>query len=56
MIRCKRVYLTVTGDDGQRVLLDRLWPHNLHNENSQGQWLREVAPSNDLCRLQWVAC
>ena len=48
MIRCKRVYDAVTGDDGQRVLVDRLWPRNKRKEDLHGQWLREVAPSNDL--------
>lgn len=50
MIRCKRVYNAVTADDGQRVLVDRLWPRNLRKEDLHGQWLREVAPSHDLRR------
>lgn len=36
MIRCKRVYLTVTDDDGQRVLVDRLWPHNSTTKTRKG--------------------
>ncbi|OUM25589.1 MarR family transcriptional regulator [Pseudomonas putida] len=48
MIRCKRVYDAVTGDDGQRVLVDRLWPRNKRKEDLHGQWLREVAPSAEL--------
>jgi uncharacterized protein YeaO (DUF488 family) len=48
MIRCKRVYDAITGDDGQRVLVDRLWPRSLRKENLHAQWLREVAPSDDL--------
>ena len=48
MIRCKRVYDAVEDDDGQRVLVDRLWPRNKRKQDLQGQWLREVAPSNDL--------
>lgn len=47
MIRCKHVYDAVTGDDDQRVLVDRLWPRNKRKEDLHGQWLREVAPSND---------
>ena len=50
MIRCKRVYDAATADDGQRVLVDRLWPRNLRKEDLHGQWLREVAPSHDLRR------
>lgn len=48
MIRCKRVYGAVEKEDGQRVLVDRLWPRNLRREALHGQWLREVAPSTDL--------
>lgn len=48
MIRCKRVYEAAAADDGQRVLVDRLWPRNLRKENLHAQWLREVAPSDDL--------
>lgn len=48
MIRCKRVYDAVEDEDGQRVLVDRLWPRNKRKEDLHGQWLREVAPSNEL--------
>lgn len=48
MIRCKRVYDAVEDEDGQRVLVDRLWPRNKRKEDLYGQWLREVAPSNEL--------
>lgn len=48
MIRCKRVYDAQEKDDGQRVLVDRLWPRNKRKGELHGQWLREVAPSTDL--------
>lgn len=48
MIRCKRVYDAVEQDDGQRVLVDRLWPRNKRKDDLHGQWLREVAPSDEL--------
>lgn len=48
MIRCKRVYEAAADEDGQRVLVDRLWPRNKRKEDLQGQWLREVAPSDEL--------
>ncbi|RAS30770.1 MULTISPECIES: DUF488 domain-containing protein [unclassified Pseudomonas] len=48
MIRCKRVYDAQEKDDGQRVLVDRLWPRNTRKDELHGQWLREVAPSTDL--------
>ena len=50
MIRCKRVYDAVDKNDGQRVLVDRLWPRNKRKDDLQGQWLREVAPSDELRR------
>ena len=49
MIRCKRVYAPVAGDDGVRVLVDRLWPRGLKREVAGiDHWLRELAPSNEL--------
>ncbi|MBK5000268.1 DUF488 family protein [Pseudomonas sp. S31] len=48
MIRCKRVYQAAELSDGQRVLVDRLWPRNLRKEALDGEWLREVAPSSEL--------
>ena len=48
MIRCKRVYDAVGQGDGQRVLVDRLWPRNKRKDELHGQWLREVAPSTEL--------
>jgi uncharacterized protein YeaO (DUF488 family) len=48
MIRCKRVYAAVEDSDGQRVLVDRLWPRNIRKDALHGQWLREVAPSAEL--------
>ncbi|WP_153786062.1 DUF488 domain-containing protein [Pseudomonas sp. EMN2] len=48
MIRCKRVYDPVEACDGQRVLVDRLWPRNTRKEDLHGQWLREAAPSDEL--------
>lgn len=50
MIRCKRVYEAAADEDGQRVLVDRLWPRKKRKEDLQGQWLREVAPSDELRR------
>lgn len=48
MIYCKRVYESVAPGDGQRVLVDRLWPRNRRKQDLHGQWLREVAPSDEL--------
>lgn len=49
MIRCKRVYEPVASDDGQRVLVDRLWPRGCRKESLElHAWLKEVAPSDAL--------
>jgi uncharacterized protein YeaO (DUF488 family) len=43
-ILIKRVYEPV-GEDGTRILVDRLWPRGLKKEDLHGLWLKEVAPS-----------
>jgi len=51
MIHCKRAYESPSSDDGQRVLVDRLWPRNCRKEALQlDQWHKELAPSNELRR------
>lgn len=51
MIRCKRVYDARENDDGHRVLVDRLWPRGWRKEAlAHDQWLRDVAPSDELRR------
>ena len=48
-LKIKRVYDPPSGDDGARILVDRLWPRGLSKEKAQlALWLREVAPSNEL--------
>lgn len=45
-IRVKRAYEPASAQDGQRVLVDRLWPRGLSRENLQLRlWLKEIAPS-----------
>lgn len=52
MIRCKRVYEVADTDDGQRVLVDRLWPRGMRKEAlAPCTWLKGVAPSSEL--RQW---
>ncbi|MNQ51115.1 hypothetical protein D3C85_650830 [compost metagenome] len=49
MIRYKRVYEPVDKQDGQRVLVDRLWPRGCRKDAlGLAAWLREVAPSDSL--------
>lgn len=50
-IHCRRAYAPATDDDGQRFLVDRLWPRGVSRERLQAQWLKDVAPSNEL--RQW---
>ena len=54
MIKIKRIYEEIDSGDGQRILVDRLWPRGIGKDSSQiDLWLKELAPSNDL-RL-WYA-
>ncbi len=51
MIRVKRVYDAPAGDDGYRVLVDRLWPRGMSWERSRVDlWLKDIAPSHQLRR------
>lgn len=48
-VKIKRVYDPPAAADGQRVLIDRLWPRGMTREEAHlDAWLRDVAPSNDL--------
>lgn len=51
MICCKRAYEPAIAEDGQRVLVDRLWPRNRRKDQlALHEWLPEVAPSSPLRR------
>ena len=46
MILIKRIYLKPQAGDGQRFLVDRLWPRGIRKDEARlAGWLREVAPS-----------
>lgn len=48
-IRVARVYDDVSPDDGQRVLVDRVWPRGVRKDDPRvGIWFKDVAPSKDL--------
>ncbi|HEX8929910.1 MAG TPA: DUF488 family protein, partial [Actinomycetota bacterium] len=48
-VRVRRVYDEPSGEDGTRVLVDRVWPRGLSKQNAQvDQWRKEVAPSTEL--------
>ncbi len=51
MLQIKRVYDPPSGEDGHRVLVDRLWPRGLKREAAYiDLWLKDIAPSDDLRR------
>ncbi|MNE05149.1 hypothetical protein D3C87_1528370 [compost metagenome] len=48
----KRAYEPAAPEDGQRVLVDRLWPRGVSKEKAAiDLWLKEIAPSTAL--RQW---
>lgn len=47
----KRVYTPPSADDGERILVDRLWPRGLSRESASiNGWRRDLAPSDELRR------
>lgn len=53
-IRIKRVYDPPAATDGQRILVDALWPRGLSKADAKiDVWLKRVAPSMELRR--WFA-
>jgi uncharacterized protein YeaO (DUF488 family) len=49
MIKIKRAYDTASVEDGQRILVDRLWPRGVSKERaSLDRWAKELAPSTEL--------
>jgi uncharacterized protein YeaO (DUF488 family) len=50
-VQVKRVYEPPSGDDGVRVLVDRLWPRGLSKTRAAVDlWLKDLAPSVHLRR------
>ena len=48
-IRIKRAFEKPSGDDGLRVLVDRLWPRGLRKDDAAiDLWLKDLAPSAEL--------
>lgn len=51
MVQIKRVYDPSSPEDGERILVDRLWPRGLTRAAARiDVWLRDVAPSDRLRR------
>ncbi|MDG4880596.1 DUF488 domain-containing protein [Mesorhizobium sp. WSM4884] len=48
-IATKRVYETPEKTDGQRVLVDRIWPRGVAKKDAAlTLWLKDIAPSDEL--------
>ncbi|MFL5432698.1 MAG: DUF488 domain-containing protein [Myxococcales bacterium] len=51
MILLKRAYDPAGGDDGYRVLVERLWPRGVRKTDLQlDAWMKDIAPSHELRR------
>jgi uncharacterized protein YeaO (DUF488 family) len=49
MIQIKRTYDPPARGDGQRILVERLWPRGMKKESfAADAWMKEVAPSTEL--------
>ena len=50
-VQVRRIYDPPGPRDGQRLLVDRLWPRGLSKEKAQvDEWVKAVAPSDELRR------
>lgn len=48
-VEVKRVYDEPGAGDGQRVLVDRIWPRGLARDRAAlDEWMKELAPSTEL--------
>lgn len=46
MIRLKRIYEPAARDDGERFLVERLWPRGIGKGSARiADWLKDLAPS-----------
>jgi uncharacterized protein YeaO (DUF488 family) len=60
-IQVKRAYLPAEPEDGERILVDRLWPRGVSKETLAATWLKDIAPSTELRKwfhsapAQWEA-
>ncbi|TFH49800.1 MAG: DUF488 domain-containing protein [Lysobacterales bacterium] len=50
-IHTKRIYDAPQPGDGQRILIDRLWPRGRSKSDAKVDlWMKDIAPSTDLRR------
>jgi uncharacterized protein YeaO (DUF488 family) len=55
-IKIKRAYASATPEDGERYLVDRLWPRGVRKDAlALTAWLKDFAPS-DALRHWFGAC
>ncbi len=48
-VAVKRVYEKPAGEDGYRVLVDKIWPRGVAKEEAEvDEWLKDIAPSSEL--------
>lgn len=53
-VRLKRAYEPPAASDGERILIDRIWPRGVTREEARlSEWARELAPSTEL--RHWFA-
>ena len=51
MFTIKRAYEPPAPEDGERILIDRLWPRGVSKERAAiDEWMKELAPSTELRR------
>jgi len=49
MIKLKRAYEPPSKEDGERILVERLWPRGLTKEKAKiDLWMKDVSPSPEL--------
>ncbi len=49
MLKIKRAYEPAEAADGQRILIDRLWPRGVTKAEARiDEWLKDLAPSTEL--------
>jgi uncharacterized protein YeaO (DUF488 family) len=54
VIKLKRAYEKASKKDGERILVERLWPRGMTKEAARVDlWLKEIAPSAEL--RKWFA-
>jgi uncharacterized protein YeaO (DUF488 family) len=48
-VKLKRAYEPSAGDDGTRILIDRLWPRGVKKADAAiDEWIKDIAPSTAL--------